>query len=155
MPQGFGWFCKYWQPRAALAGVMPADRAVEQELRQAYAQVLPPGVRAVYADNQLPDMNFRFFNGASPGLVLPFLSGVEKVRLTNLSPEAEIAFQLPGDRPRIGLDIGGGVQEPRVVLHTVMIRMDDRQLDLVWRAAVPYPGLDWLPQMRKLEVLVQ
>jgi hypothetical protein len=48
-----------------------------------------------------------------------------------------------------------GVQEPLVVLHTVMIRMEDRQVDLVWRTAVPYPGPDWLPQMKKMEVLVQ
>jgi hypothetical protein len=155
IPQGFGWFCKYWQPRAALAGVMPADRAVEQELRQVYAQALPPGVRKVYAENKLPGMNFRFFNGASPGLEMPFLSGDEQIRLTHLSPEGEITFQLPGDRPRIGLDIGDGMQEPGVVLHTLMIRMEDRQLDLVWRAAAHYPGPDWLPQMRKLEVRVQ
>jgi hypothetical protein len=35
-----------------------------------------------------------------------------------------------------------------------MIRMEERQIDLVWRGAVPYPGPDWLPQMRKMEVLV-
>jgi hypothetical protein len=33
-----------------------------------------------------------------------------------------------------------------------MLRMDDLQVDLVWRGAVPYPGPDWLPQMRKMEV---
>jgi hypothetical protein len=35
-----------------------------------------------------------------------------------------------------------------------MIRADDGQVDLVWRAAVHYPGPDWLPQMRKMEVFV-
>jgi hypothetical protein len=42
-----------------------------------------------------------------------------------------------------------------VVLHTVMFRMEERELDLVWRAAIPYPGPDWLPQMRRMEVDVQ
>jgi hypothetical protein len=32
--------------------------------------------------------------------------------------------------------------------------MEDRQLDVVWRGAVPYPGRDWLPQMRKMEVFI-
>jgi hypothetical protein len=155
MPQGFGWFAKYWQPRAALAGVLPADRATEQELRKAYVQVLPPDQRKTYEENPLRDMDFRFFNGASPGLALPFLKGDEQVRLTNLTPEGELAFQLPAERPRIGLDIGNGVQEPPVVLHTVMIRMEERQVDLVWRGAVLYPGPDWLPQMRKMEVFIQ
>jgi hypothetical protein len=33
--------------------------------------------------------------------------------------------------------------------------MDDREVDLVWRAAAGYPGPDWLPQMRKTEIEVQ
>ena len=57
----------------------------------------------------------------------------------NLSPEGRLTFRLPIDTPRIGLDIGEGVQEPDVVLHTVMIDMDEAQVDLVWRGAVPYP----------------
>jgi len=155
MPQGFGWFPKPWQPRASLAGVMPADRAVEQELRKAYALVVPPQQRELYAQTKLPDMDFRFFNGASPGLVLPFLSGGEWVLLTNLTPDGELRFQLPGNRLTMGVDIGDGIQELNVVLHTVMVRADDGQVDLVWRGAVPYPGPDWLPQMRKMEMSVQ
>jgi hypothetical protein len=61
---------------------------------------------------------------------------------------------LPIDTPTIGLDIGQGVSEPPVVLHTVMIRMDEGAVDLVWRGAVRYPGPDWLPQMRKMDVQV-
>jgi|SRR5262245_12692787 len=152
MPQGFGWFPKHWRPRGELAGVMPADRAIEQQLRQAYALLVPPDQREMYAQTQLPDMNFQFFNGASPGLIVPFLSGGELVQLTNLTPDGELRFRLPTERARIGLDIGRGVQEPGAVLHTVMIRVDDGQIDLVWRAALSYPGPDWLPQMRKMEV---
>lgn len=155
MPQGFGWFAKFWRPRATFAGVMPADRAVEQELRTAYASLIPPEQRKLYEQTKLPDMDFRFFNGASSGLSLPFLSGNEEIRLINLSPEGEFIFQLPGEQPYIGLDIGMGTQESAVVLHTVMIRMEDRQVDLVWRSAMPYPGPDWLPEMKKMEVLIQ
>src|SRR4030042_2644582 len=145
MPQGLGWFSKFWQPRASLAGVLPADRQVEQELRNAYAQAIPPKQREQYEETKLPDMDFRFFNGASQELVLPFLNGNEEVHLTNLVPNGELSFQLPGERPVIGLDIGMGLQAPEVVLHTVMIRMEEGQVDLVWRGAVPYPGPDWLP----------
>ena len=63
-------------------------------------------------------------------------------------------FQLPNATPRIGLDVGEGVREPKVVLQTVMIRMEEGQVDLVWRGAVPYRGPDWLPELRKMEVLV-
>lgn len=154
LPAGLGWFPKVWLPRAELAGILPCDRPVEQELRQAYAKLLPADQREPYLKHGLRDMDFRFFNGASDGLVMPFLQGGEPVSTENLTPDGRLSFQLPRERPRIGLDIGDGVQEPPVVLQTVMIRMDDRQVDLVWRGAVPYRGPDWLPEMRKMEVSI-
>jgi hypothetical protein len=153
-PAGLGWFPKTWLPRAQLAGILPADRAVERELRQAYAKLVPVAQREAYLKNGLPDMNFRFFNGASPGLVFPNLGAGEEVVAENLSSEGKTSFRLPSEKPSLGLDIGFGVQEPEVAVQTVMIRMEDGEVDLVWRAAVPYPGPDWLPQMRKMEVLV-
>src|SRR5262249_6242240 len=115
---------------------------------------VPPQQRELYAQTKLPDMDFRFFNGASPGLVLPFLKGEEQIRLANLTPEGDMRFRLPGDHPKIALDLGDGIQEPLVVLHTVMIHAHTGQADLVWRGAVPYRGPDWLPQMPKMEVFV-
>jgi hypothetical protein len=154
MPAGFGWFPKVWLPRAELAGILPRDRPVEQEIRQAYAKLLPADQREPYLKNGLRDMDFRFFNGAAHGLALPFLQGGEMIATENLSPAGKVSFQLPKERPRIGLDIGEGVQEPEVVMQTVMIRMDEQQIDLVWRGAVPYRGPDWLPEMRKMEVSI-
>jgi len=153
-PAGFGWIAKTWLPRAAFAGVMPADRAIEQELRKAYAQLVPRETRSAYLQHGIRDMDFRFFNGASSGLVLDTVAPGELIVTNNLAEEGQFYFYLPGDAPRLGLDIGGGVREPDVVLHTVMIDMDERRLDLVWRGAVVYHGPDWLPQMRKMEVLV-
>jgi hypothetical protein len=155
MPQGFGWTMKMWRPRSSYGGVMPADRGLEQELRKAYSTLVPPAQRKLYEQTQLPAMDFRFFNGASADLILPYLSGAEQVRLLNLDAQGDTQFQLPGERPRVGLDIGQGVQEPEVVLHTMLIRMEDRQVDLIWRGAVPYPGRDWLPEMKKMEVLIE
>jgi hypothetical protein len=154
MPAGFGWFPKTWLPRALLAGIMPADRPVEREVRQAYAQLLPAEDREAYLKHGIRDMDFRFFNGASEGGALPYLRGGEWVATENLSPRGRLHFQLPAAGPRIGLDIGEGVQEPEVAMQTVMIRMDEGQVDLVWRGAVPYRGPDWLPEMRRMDVLV-
>ncbi|HUQ84044.1 MAG TPA: DUF2169 domain-containing protein [Gemmatimonadaceae bacterium] len=153
-PAGLGWIRKTWLPRALLAGIMPGDRAVEQELRQAYATLLPADQREPYLKHGIRDMDFGFFNGASPGLVVPFLAGGEWIGTENASSHGRLDFQLPDNGPRIGLDIGEGVREPNVVLQTVMIRMDDGQVDLVWRGAVPYRGPDWLPEMRKMDVLI-
>ena len=154
MPAGLGWFPKYWRPRAEMAGIMPADRPVEQELRKAYSAFLPADQRSHYMKNGIRDMDFRFFNGASHGLVMPYLRGSEEIATANLSSEGIVSFSLPGDRPEIGLDIGEGVKQTQVVIHTVMIHMEERQVDIVWRGASPYPGPDWLVEMQKLEIIV-
>jgi hypothetical protein len=155
VPAGFGWYSKCWHPRAGWAGILPGDKPVEQMLRSAYATLLPPAERAIYEAHSLPVVDFRFFNGASPGLSLPFLKGDEVVQLTNLTPNGPNAFQLPGDRPAITLDIGQGIKEAPVVLQTVQLRMDDNELDLVWRAAFPYGGLDTLPDVEKYDVSIR
>lgn len=154
MPQGFGWYAKYWQPRASLAGVMPADRKYEEQLRAAFTELVPPDQREMYDHTGLPDLDFNFFYGASPGLAMPFMKGDESIATINLNQEGSFEFRLPGETPEIGLDIGFGPQEPPVVLQTVMVRMDEELVDLVWRGAVPYEGPDWLPEMRKMEVLI-
>ena len=54
----------------------------------------------------------------------------------------------------IGLDLGQGVQEPPAVLHTLMIRMDERQVDLLWRGAVSYDGPDSLSELKKMDLVI-
>ena len=100
-------------------------------------------------------MDFRFFNGALSGLAVPYLRGGETVRTGNLTPDATFSFAVLTETVKIGVDIGQGISEPEVVMHTVMIRMEDRQVDLVWRGAVPYAGPEWLPQMPKLDIFVE
>ncbi len=153
-PVGFGWFPKTYRPRSELAGIMPADRALEQELRKAYAAFLPSQHREVYLNSGLRDMDFGFFNGASEGLVFDYLKGDEQIATVNLGPEGIVRFQLPGDAPIIGLDIGEGLQKPQTVIHTVMIHMEERQVDIVWRCAVPYQGPDWLVKMPRMETVI-
>ena len=154
VPTGFGWYSKFWQPRAGWAGILPGDRAAEQMMRNAYAAFVPQPMREAYLANPLPTVEFRFFNGASPGLSVPYLRGDEAVQLTNLTPDGSLVFILPGDRPAIALDIGAGRKEGIVVLQTVMIRLDEGGVDLVWRAAFDYPGPDWLSEMKKAEITI-
>ena len=82
---------------------------------------------------------------------MPYLSGGETIRLRHLTPDGDFMFMLPGETPHMMLDIGFGEKELTPVLHTVSIRMEDLQVDLVWRGAHQYPGIDWLPNMKKLE----
>ena len=149
---GLGWTSKTAPPRSRLAGVMPGDEALEKELIAANAALLDKKNRDLYLANPLPRMDFRYFNGGA--LSLPYLAGTETIRLENLTPEGVLEFNLPGGIPKVHIDMGLGPHDPQPVLHTVQIRGEDRQVDLVWRASVPYPGLDWLPQMTSLELTV-
>jgi hypothetical protein len=103
---------------------------------------------------KLPSFDVRFNNGASLGLALPYLAGGEPIRLVNLTLESPLEFTLPEDAPRIMLDIGLGENELKCVLQTVCIRLEERQIDLVWRGAHEYPGVDWLPEMKRMVVQV-
>ncbi len=153
VPDGFGWYSKYWQPRAGLAGVMPGDRALEAQLRREYARVIPAHQRADYAKTGLRTMDFAFFNGASRRLVRPYLEPGERIAFRNLHPSGDIVGALPSNWPTLSLDIGQGAGGTmRGVLQTVVMRLDALEMDLVWRAAFPYPGLDALPRLRRLHV---
>lgn len=153
VPTGLGWMSKTAPPRSSLAGVMPGDEALEKELREANAALLDKKNRELYLAHPLPRMDFRYFNGAY--LSVPYLSGGEIIRMENLSPEGVLEFMLPNDAPKAHIDMGLGPQDPPAILHTVQIRGEDRQIDLVWRASVDYPGLDWLPNMTKLDLTVE
>ena len=101
-------------------------------------------------------MEAQFANGASLGMIFNTLKGDESVVLGRLTPGGLLTFQLPGDRPRIGLDLGQGMQELDPALHTVSIRPDDLEVDLIWRGAQTYPGYRWVSKnMTRLEAQVQ
>lgn len=155
MPAGFNWIPAHWQPRMGLAGIMPGDAELERQLREAYAAVLSKGDRELYLKHPLPKMDFAFFNGAASGLSFPYLQGHEVFRLEALTPEGILEFQLPKEKPWIRMNIGFGNQDAEGFLHTVQIHGELRQIDMVWRACIPYPGLDWLQEMKELDLEVE
>lgn len=154
LPQGFGWFEKIWYPRCSFVGAVPGDVDLAEPLREEALGLVPKGQVALARQFKLPSFDVRFNNGASLGLALPYLAGNERITLTGLTRDGELEFGLPDDLPRIMLDISLGEYAPKPVLHTVCIRLEDMQVDLVWRVAQEYPGIDWLPEMKHLRVVI-
>ena len=154
LPDGLGWFQRTWYPRCSFVGAMPAYVDADTVLKEEQLGLVPKGQIALSMQFKLPSFDVRFNSGASRGLSLPYLAGDEAFRLTNLTPEGSLSFQLPGETPRMMLDIGLGENELTPVLHTVCIRLEEMQVDLVWRGAHPYPGLDWLPEMKRMVAIV-
>jgi hypothetical protein len=154
LPQGFGWFETIWYPRCSFVGAVPGDVDLAEPMREEALGLVPKGQIALARQFKLPSFDVRFNNGASPGLAMPHLAGNERIALSGLTPDGSLEFDLPGETPRIVLDISLGETELKSVLHTVSIRLEEMQVDLVWRGAQEYPGIDWLPEMKHLRVAI-
>ena len=154
LPQGFGWFQRNWYPRCSFAGTLPAFVQPDEVMREETMGLVPKGQIALGLQMKLPSFDVRFNNGASLGMAMPGMSGSEAVRLRNMTPEGELIFDLPGQEPSITLDIGLGGNKLRPHLDTVCIQPDKPQVDMVWRGSHRYPGNDWLPNMKRMDVEV-
>jgi hypothetical protein len=155
MPQGSGWFQRTWYPRCSFAGSVPGFVDPDVVIREEQLGLVPRQQFKLARQFKLPSFDVRFNSGASPGLTVPFLAGGEQIRLSGLTREGQLAFRLPVDTPKISVNIGLGGREPVAVLQTVLVRTDDAQIDLIWRGAHEFPGIDWLPEMKCLLVEVE
>lgn len=150
MPQGLGWYPRTAYPRAFYAGSIPPYVETGTMTKEEFLGLIWKDHIVLARKMKLPGFHPRFLLGASPGLSFPYLKGDEAIRLRGLGPEGMLRFLLPGERPSMRLDIGGGLKELEPVLHTVQIRGGERQIDLVWRGCLPYPGIEYLAEMTTL-----
>jgi hypothetical protein len=154
LPDGLGWVNRNWYPRCSFTGAFPAYVDVDTVLHEETLGLVPKGQTALSRQFKLPSFDLRFHSGASRGLMLPFLNGNETFRLTNLTPTGALTFRLPDEKPSMALDIGLAENELKPFLHTVCVRLEEMQVDLVWRGAHPYPGWEWLPEVKRLNAEV-
>jgi hypothetical protein len=142
-PAGIGYFGKSFYPRYTMAGLPPdahKDAEVERQRRlMSMPEVGTPG--SAQPQPVMPLLNAEFFNGASPGLRLPYLRGDEAVNLANLDAEhPRFTFKLPGAAPTAWIDVGQGKVGMAMVLHTVLVYKATNQVTLTWRGCVKYGG---------------
>jgi len=154
LPEGFGWRQRAWYPRCALLGSYPPFLDAGTVTTEEHLGLLPPDHVALAKQSRLKPLVAHFNNGASLGMIFGDVKGDEPIVLGGLSEQGVLQFTLPGETPTILLDIGRGEQPPPPKLHTVSIRVDDRECDLIWRAALVYPGYEWLPKMTRLHAEV-
>lgn len=153
-PQGFGWYGRSWYPRVSFFGIMPAHKAYYDKSREEAIKYVPEDQTENFSKIDPPIVDFRFFNGASPGLIISDLKGDENVRLVGMDPNRVLSFQLPKETPKIALDIGQGFQETDVVLQTVCIMKEENKLYMVWRGAVEYSAEN-LDRLTNLEAKIE
>jgi hypothetical protein len=155
LPQGFGWRQRTWYPRSALLGAYPAFLVVGTVTTEETMGLLPSDHVALAKQSKLAPDEVRFSNGASYGMTFPMLRGDEPVTLHGLTRDGVLQFHLPAETPTITLDIGKGEHQLDASIHTVSIRPDDLEVDVIWRGALGYEGYRWLPKMMRLHAEVR
>jgi hypothetical protein len=154
LPQGFGWRQRTWYPRCALLGSYPAFTPAGTVTREESMGLLPADHIALARQSRLAPLEAHFGNGASFGMVFNRLDGDEPIRLEGWAHDGARSFSLPGEVPSIALDLGSGHQPLAAQLHTVSIRVDDGELDLIWRGAQPFPGFHAVADIKRLDARV-
>lgn len=155
VPQGFGWRQRTWYPRSALLGSFPPFLEVGIASAEEKMGLLPKNHIALAKQFRMPTMEAQFNNGASIGLTFDHIDAAEKISLRGLTPEGVLEFALPNETPKMSLDLGEGEKELETRLHTVSIRPDDGEMDLIWRGSLVFPSYRWLAQMKRLHAEVQ
>ena len=154
LPQGLGWRHRTWYPRAALLGSYPPFIAAGTITCEEELGLLPRNYFALAKQSRLKPYEAHFNNGASYGMIFREFRGDEPVTLQGLTREGRLQFSLPAETPIIGLDTGQGLEQLKPQLHTVSIRPEQRQLDLIWRGASVFADYAWLSKMTRLHAEV-
>jgi hypothetical protein len=139
LPAGFGWVDPSWFPRCAFAGAYPLFPA-PSNVAEVVVGHLPEDFLQRYAPTDYgPRFDFRFFNGASLGLAVPYLRGDEVITTRGLTPAGDFALRLPGDRPQPVARYRTRPLTMEVVPHTVAVMVEERCVSMVWRASAVLP----------------
>jgi hypothetical protein len=155
LPQGLGWRQRTWYPRCALLGAWPAFLDAGTITTEERMRLLPANHVALAKQMRLPPFDAQFANGASLGLAIEGVTGDETIGLRGLSADGALDFRLPGERLQMSIDIGRGDSQLTPKIHTISIRPDDLQLDIVWCGSLPFGPTSKLGGLSKLQAWVQ
>lgn len=136
LPQSFGWFSAGWYPRIVHLGCLPdglpEDERRIPEVKRGYLPI--DHQKALKDDRPLVEkMDFQMTSAASPGLSFPYLRGDEQVALEGMQPDGRWTISLPGKAVDIDLQFRGETHKLPVVLQTVLIDSDAKQMTMEWR----------------------
>jgi len=121
----------------AVEGLGPIAPSWDSRLR--FAGALDDHWKVTQAPYLPRDFNFEFYNVAPPGLKFPgFANGDEVFRLTNLTPDHQLTFALPGIELMnvIQFDDGRIIPGP-INLDTIELNLRTRIASLTWRGIFP------------------
>ncbi len=123
IPQGFGVVGRNWLPRSQYGGTY--DEAWERNRRP----FLPD------------DFDEHYYQSAPSDQQIEYPQGGEQIKLVNLTPEGELAFELPADIKAVPIEVSltrGGSQRLESMIDTITIDTANKKLTMVARAHIPF-----------------
>ncbi len=153
-PASFGYLGRNFYPRISFAGLSP-EQLPAQQLQQQQALENMESV-GTHSDKGLsaetPVLHSAYFSAASSGMSLPYLRGDESIAYAYLDAEnPRFVSQMPGLHPKAYLDIGEGAKQMDTVIQSLLIYPETRQMNIIWRAAVQYGGIETLASFTSLD----
>ena len=137
--------CTSWVPpsyfgRGAFLGMHPYWQPLPDGLPEFQRALLPREVAGIdLASGKANPLTFRYTNGGSLGLQVPYLAPGDTIALENMhraAPTLEIT--LPDDAPKVFVDgRKGKLTATSPVIHHVEIEPDLGRLSIVWRGHAP------------------
>ncbi|MGW8392307.1 DUF2169 family type VI secretion system accessory protein [Pseudoduganella sp. HUAS MS19] len=120
VPMAFGPVGRNWEPRVRYAGTYDAHWLEE------HFPFLPP------------DFDERYYQSAAPDQQWPQPVGRQEVVLANLTADGLRAFMLPDFEAPVNIFLrGGGREELRATLDTIVFEPDQERFTMAWRLARP------------------
>ena len=137
LPRCTDWVSPTWFPRIAYLGLFEYPQKSNRPLGEIIRHWAEGNI--IERKTAGNSFNFRFTNGASLGLQLPYLKLREQITLVNIHPKLkEYSFRLPEEYPKIWVDgRNGKLLETKPVIHTIVIEPNENRLSLVWRGSAP------------------
>ncbi len=107
---------------------------------------------------EIPMMNPLAFQEAHPRLQVKEVRGDEDVYFTNLTPEGNLYFKLPGVHPTVTIDMSQGPEFMPLRIDQVLFDLDDPKkpaVEIVWRGFYKLKDFDELgtKPLRKIAVI--
>jgi hypothetical protein len=158
LPAGTTWVPPAYFSRGAFVGMFPFWKDLPDTLPEFSRAFLPVEVKKVSVfDPSTHPLVFRFTNGASPGLQVPYLRPGARVGLSQMHASAKsFEIEVPNDVPRISVDGRNGKLVPTdAVMHHVEIEPDHGRMSIVWRGAAPAMRPYMQAELDKMQLRVE
>jgi len=163
-PAGWGTYAMGAYPRARYFGAFPWDvetaKKMKEKAKEDFDEEDPDDKTSIAAidSQEIPVMNPLAFQEAHPKLQVKELRGDESVYFTNLTPDGNLFFKLPGIHPTVTIDMSQGPEPVSLRIDQVLFDLEEPKkpaVELVWRGFYKlksYAELE-VKQFRKIRII--